>query len=239
MNILDTDLVADIVRDHPSSAGIFEAYGIDFCCGGKITLKEACSKNGILIKKIINELRIAKDTDAPDKRDWAKSSVSELVDNIVLVHHKFLERELPRLSNLCQKVSDVHGEKHSELKELSSVFAHLKAELEQHLMKEEKILFPMCKEMEISEAIPAFHCGSISNPIAVMEKEHDEAGNALSRIKVLTKNYAIPDDACPSYSSLLQGLKELEMDLHIHIHKENNILFPKIKSREQILTAKL
>jgi regulator of cell morphogenesis and NO signaling len=159
--------------------------------------------------------------------------MTSLVDHIVTTHHAYLREEFPRLTKMTERVAQVHGERHSELPEVRDVFAALRNELEMHMQKEEQILFPMIKQLDSGGAGGAAgHCGTIANPINMMEQEHDSAGDALGTLRKLTGGFAVPVDACNTYRVMLDSLAKLEVDLHQHIHKENNILFPKALAAE-------
>ncbi|HIK95094.1 MAG TPA: iron-sulfur cluster repair di-iron protein, partial [Planctomycetes bacterium] len=148
----------------------------------------------------------------------------------------FLKTELPRLTQLVRKVADVHDSVHPELHDVRTVFAELRSELEPHMMKEENILFPAIRLLEQSMDCPRFPFGTVANPIRMMEHEHDNAGNALKRIRELTQDFLVPVDACNTWRTMLDGLQNLERDLHRHIHKENSILFPRA---EQLNAARI
>lgn len=207
---------------------------IDYCCGGKRTLEEACAKRGLDLKALVAELE-AFDAEAEAQGDAVRPAdltMTELADDIERTHHAYLREELPRLGALVKKVSAVHGQAHPWLTGLTSVYAELVAELEPHMLKEEQILFPMIRELDQAATAPSFHCGSVGNPIRMMEMEHQNAGAALDRIREMTTDYEIPEDACNSFRAMLSGLEHLEADLHLHIHKENEILFPKASEME-------
>lgn len=225
--------VGQLVAERPLRARVFERYGIDYCCGGKTPLVQACAEKGLGVDQVFRDLDAADTAAAPgEQRNWAEATLSELIDHIVATHHAYLQRQLPRLTALASKVVEVHGGHHPELHEVRDIFQDLRAELESHAAKEEQILFPMIKTLEASTAAPCFHCGSVNNPIRVMEHEHDDAGNALARIRGLTNDYTPPPDACNTYRTFLTELAEFEADLHQHIHKENNILFPRAAEAE-------
>jgi regulator of cell morphogenesis and NO signaling len=237
MMIAENKTIADLVTEAPGRARVFEKYGIDYCCGGKRPLEEVCAQQNIPIENLTSELQAADaGSGTEDSKNWSEAGITNLVDHIESVHHGFLNRELPRLSSLAQKVAKVHGENRPELIELSSVFHSMKDELEQHSFKEEQVLFPMCRQLETATQKPQFHCGSVHNPISVMESEHDDLGVALTKMRELTSDYLAPDDACTSYKVLFAGLLALEKDLHMHIHEENNILFPTVKAAEARLS---
>lgn len=230
-----TATVGQLVTERPSRSRIFEQWGLDYCCGGNKSLAQACEEKGVSLQTVLDDLR-RNDTQASDEPvDWASASLSALADHIEATHHAYLRQELPRLTGLIEKVVNAHAQQHPELREVQSVFQALRSELETHTWKEENILFPMCRELDVVEIRPRFHCGSIQNPIFVMEMEHDHAGEALARLRTLTHGFTPPEDACNTYRAMLDALAELEVDLHMHIHKENNILFPRAIEREAAL----
>lgn len=220
--------VGQLVAERPERARVFERLGIDYCCGGKVSLAEACRKKGLDAGTVLQVLEAAEQGGGGvDQTDWTKASLRALCEHIVQTHHDYLRRELPRLTELTTKVAAVHGSGHAELEEVRYTFAVMRAELEEHMMKEERILFPMIAQIESGDAEAGMHCGGIQNPIRVMELEHDSAGAALARMRELTRDYTVPQDACNTYRVMLEGLAALEADLHQHVHKENNILFPR------------
>lgn len=231
-------LVGELVAEKPGRSRVFEKLGIDYCCGGKRPLDVACAEKGLDPETLLQALKAfdAASSAGGDGRDWRTAPLSELADHIVATHHAYLREELPRLSALVNKVAGAHGEHRPELLQVREIFAALKAEMEQHMMKEEQILFPMCKVLETANAVPSFHCGSVQNPIRVMEHEHDSAGNALHRMNAMTHGYTPPQEACNSYRAMLEGLERLEADMHQHVHKENNILFPRAIALEETLS---
>lgn len=235
-NLQLNQTVGDLVTEQPARARVFEQFGIDYCCGGKVLLKEACDNLGLNPASVLNALASA-DATPPEGPDCAAMGMAELVDHIVNTHHVYLKSELPRLAGLAEKVLSAHGDKDERIGELANTFHHLREELEMHMMKEEQVLFPAVKELDDASSLPVFHCGALGNPIAVMEMEHDNAGNALAELRRLSDDYAPPEWACNTYRALLDGLSTLEADLHQHIHKENNILFPRILDAESRLSA--
>ena len=234
MNELEIQTVGQMVVERPQRSRVFDRLHIDYCCGGKRTLEEACTTRGLDLKTVIAELE-AFDAEAeaqPDAVRPANLTMTELADDIERTHHAYLREELPRLGDLVKKVSAVHGQAHPWLAGLTSVYAELVAELEPHMLKEEQILFPLIRELDQAATAPSFHCGSVGNPIRMMEMEHQNAGAALGRIREMTTDYEIPEGACNSFRAMLSGLEHLEADLHLHIHKENEILFPKASEME-------
>jgi regulator of cell morphogenesis and NO signaling len=230
-----TKTIGEIARENPASVRVFEKYSIDYCCGGKISFAEACQARGILPEDLQDELDEVTAARPGLDRDWTTAPLGLLIDHIVGTHHAYLKSGLPRLQGWLDKVLAAHGATHGEtLMPLARVFAGLRAEMEAHMGKEEMVLFPMIKGME-SGGQSASHCGSINNPIRVMEHEHDSAGRALEAIRRITGNYTPPQDGCNTYRALFHGLLELEADLHQHIHLENNILFPRAAELERAL----
>lgn len=229
--------VGQLVAERPGRARVLERFGIDYCCGGRTPLDQACAEKGLDVGAVLRELASDDPCVAGPFPDDARTdaTLGQLADQIVAVHHAYLRRELPRLGALLAKVADAHAERHSELRELQFVFADLRDELESHMLKEEQVLFPIIKRLEAATSMPSLHCGSVNNPILVMEHEHATAGFALQRMRGLTDGYQTPGDACASYRALLHGLADLELDLHRHIHKENNILFPRASTLEASL----
>jgi regulator of cell morphogenesis and NO signaling len=237
MMTTDQKTIGEIAAENPAVTRVFEKYGIDYCCGGKIPVAEACKARGIQVADLEAELVQATATRAPGGQDWQAAELSALIDHIISTHHVYLKSELPRLQFLMDKVLAAHGKNHGDsLAPLGRTFAELRAELEAHLMKEEMVLFPIIRGLELAKQqgrqAPAAHCGSVNNPIRVMEHEHDSAGRALEAMRQATGNYTLPADACNTYRALFHALGELEADLHQHIHLENNILFPRAAALE-------
>jgi regulator of cell morphogenesis and NO signaling len=232
-----TEPVGQLVAARPSRARVFEKFGIDYCCGGKIPLPQACQENNIDLQRVVDALAQEATVPTPGQIDWTTRPLRELADHIEATHHAYLKNEFPRLEFLTTKVADRHGRHTPELIEVRDIMLAFKAELEAHMMKEEQILFPICRELESADAPTTFHCGSIQNPIAVMMREHDDAGSALARMRKLTNDYLPPEDACNTYRAMLAALEELEADMHQHVHKENNILFPRAVEAEARLIA--
>jgi regulator of cell morphogenesis and NO signaling len=231
--------VGQLVAERLRRARVFDQLGIDYCCGGRTPLGQACAEKGLDVDKVVRELAAIEIEDGQTDRldDVLSLTPSALADHIVATHHGYLRRELPRLSDLVQTVTRAHAERHPDLLAVRDVFMSLKQELELHMQKEEKVLFPMIAQLEAATSLPRFACGSVSNPIQVMEHEHTDAGLALAQLRTLTDDYSPPADACNSYRALLSGLADLEIDLHHHIHKENAILFPLAMAKETELCS--
>jgi regulator of cell morphogenesis and NO signaling len=239
MNVFTVDrTVGELVAERPSRSRVFERLGIDYCCGGKKPLARACAEKGLSPEEVVEQLRSSDDEAASrSERNWGEASMTELVDHIEEVHHAYLRSELPRLRFLTGKVRNAHGGRHPKLADVERTFSNLEAELVSHMQKEEQVLFPLIRRLETSAVAVEFHCGSIGNPISAMEREHDEAARGLETLRSLTDGYAPPVDACNTYRAMLDGLRDLETDLHRHIHKENNVLFPKALGREGELSV--
>ena len=221
--------LAEWVTHAPQAAAVFESLQLDYCCGGKRLLQEACAEKGLEVATVVAELQaIEADSSNPacDTTDYGRLPLSELCDHIEFTHHVYLRSQLPRLEQWLTKVLTAHGPQHPELDVVANVFRALTAELVPHMLKEEHVLFPAIRRLATAESHCQFPFGSVQNPIRMMEHEHDVAGRCLHELRKLTHDYAPPGDACATWRLLLQGLQELEQDLHLHIHKENNILFP-------------
>ncbi|HEY7089694.1 MAG TPA: iron-sulfur cluster repair di-iron protein [Tepidisphaeraceae bacterium] len=233
-NEIAESLVGQLVSQRPARARIFDSFGIDYCCGGGKSLAAACSARNLDVDTVVAVLR-AFDAEAAapaDSRDWTKASMAELCDHIEQTHHAYLKQELPRLEQCLRKIAARHGPGDARLVELLDVFLSFRAELEQHAMKEERILFPLIRRLEAGDSPTTFHCGSVNNPIRVMVMEHDHAGAALARMRDLTDGYQAPPDACNTYRSTMDAMLQLERDMHRHVHKENSILFPRAAEAE-------
>jgi regulator of cell morphogenesis and NO signaling len=230
--------VGQLVVERPSRARIFEKLGIDYCCGGKKPLGQAIAEKGLESQKVVAELEheLAGHGRDPKERDWSTASLTDLCDHIETTHHQYLKEELPRLQFLTNKVAQRHGDHRPELVEIHRIFLALQEEMISHMMKEERVLFPICRKLDNAEALPATHCGSIGNPITQMLHEHDDAGAALARIRELSGDYTPPADACNTYRATFDALHQLERDMHQHVHLENNILFPKAQKMEKLLS---
>ena len=230
MTIDQTTTVAEIASALPASVRLFQRHGIDFCCGGKTPLATVCQQKGIPFADVTRALDALPTGPAGDDRDWTREPLARLADHIVATYHDALRDELPRLEGMAVKVAKVHGARAPHLVRLASVVQELSADLHAHMQKEEGVLFPAIRALERGAAR-----GSIAAPIAVMEHEHDSAGAALARMRELTGDYEPPMDACNTFRASLDGLAELERDTHQHVHKENNVLFPRALEQEVAL----
>lgn len=238
MNFTTKNTLADIVKTDFRAARVFENYNLDFCCKGNRPLDEACNEKNLDSNVILNEVMSVINDASHDTsiEDW---KINELANHILATHHVYTKKMLPIIYAHSQKVSEVHGKNHPEVTEIAEIFSRINDELNSHMMKEEKMLFPFILSMAEAEknnahtAPPPF--GSVAGPISVMEREHVEAGDGFFRIRELSNNFSAPEDACSTYRVLYQELNEFENDLHRHIHLENNILFPKAIELERKL----
>lgn len=236
MSIDTTSTIGQLVAEKPSRARLFEKIGIDYCCGGKRPLAEVAQEKGLDANTVARMLEAAESVGAGQttEKDWTAASMSDLIDNIMVEHHQYLWEEMPRITFLTEKVANAHGDSNEKLREVASVFAEARAELESHMTKEERVLFPLIRRLEAGET-PDGHCSSVRAPIAVMEAEHDSAGDALKILRDRTDNFTLPEWGCNTYRAMLDALETFEANMHTHVHKENNILFPRaIETEERV-----
>jgi regulator of cell morphogenesis and NO signaling len=234
-----TRTVRDFAIEIPSATRVFEALKIDYCCGGNKPLTEVCGQNGLQLEEVLELLaqaeksttKIETQSAQQARTDPQSMSLASLINLIIEKHHVYTRNELERLSALLEKVCTAHGANHPELFQIRSQFQTLRTELEPHMLKEERILFPYITRLETAvsrkQQAPFAPFGEVRNPIVVMMKEHDAAGEILKTIRELSNDFRTPDDGCISYRTLYTELATLEADLHQHIHLENHILFPR------------
>lgn len=218
--------VGELVAELPDAARILDRLGLDYCCHGDRTLAAACQSAGIDSLAVLAELAAL----IPSGATWVTLSAPDLADDIVATHHRYLREELPLLGALAAKVLQVHGARHPELAEVDRLLRELRADLEPHLDKEERVLFPAIHA--VFEGRREFSFGTVANLIRVMTAEHDRAGQLLSALRAATGGYESPDDVCASFHSLYDRLAALEHDTHVHVHKENQRLFPAAVAKE-------
>lgn len=232
-----TQTVREIALENPASIRVFESFGIDYCCGGRKPLAEACAAKNLSVDTVIAALEKDSTENAPAASDWTTAPLSDLAAHIVNTHHAYVRRELPRLAELAVKVVNRHGDTRPELPQIQAKVAQISEELTEHLAKEEVVLFPYIRKseraLEDGAARPHSCFGTVANPIAMMTQEHDAAGTLIAEIRQLSGDYTPPVGACPTFLAFYTGLHEFEQDLHQHIHLENNILFPRALQLEQ------
>ncbi len=223
--------IGEIVAVDYRKAEVFRKYGLDYCCGGKKSIEDACNSKGIDPRAVWADLDRLDQTPPESSQDFEKWPADMLAEYIVARHHRYVTEALPILYELTAKVARVHGGRHPELLEIAWSFNALARELTMHMQKEEHVLFPYVKIMaahqQQGKAIPAPFFGSVENPIQMMETEHETAGRLMETIRTLSNDYTAPAGACTSYRVLFAKLHEFEQDLHRHVHLENNVLFPK------------
>jgi regulator of cell morphogenesis and NO signaling len=217
MDITPETRIGDIAAHHPLATRVFARHGIDFCCGGGAPLERACETKGLAAGEVLAEIRRVLDGPDAGSTDWLGAPLSDLVEHIVTTYHAPLREELPRLEAMARKVAKVHAERDPEgrLPALVATFVGLRGELEDHMAREEAVLFPAILQ------------GMDGLPFQVFVDDHTEAGEALARLRELTEDYVAPEDACNTWRALWAGLADLESETHQHIHLENNVLFPR------------
>jgi regulator of cell morphogenesis and NO signaling len=235
MHFTGETTVGEIVAEDFRTAAVFHEFGIDFCCGGRHTLAEACRERNTDPDAVLAAITRSCSVPgiAPRFDEW---SLDTLIGYIVGTHHAYVRRALPSLLAHTRKLAAVHGSRHPELHEVARLTQKVAGEMASHMIKEEQILFPyiaaVAESAERGGAAPSAPFGSIDSPIAMMEEEHEAAGTAMAAIRTLTGGYVPPEDGCATYQVALQELEAFERDLHTHVHLENNILFPKARQLE-------
>lgn len=239
MNALTTSTIKSIVTEDYRAAAIFERYSLDFCCKGGVTVAQACAEKNIDPAPIVAALEQLKQEPETSSQSFSHWPADELIKYIVNVHHKYVREAIPVIFQHTQKVASVHGSNHPEVVEIAKHFETVAAELRGHMMKEEQILFPyinaLVQAKRLGQKVPRPPFGSAQNPIRMMEAEHAAAGDGLYAIRERSGNYLPPNDACTTYRVSYKELQQFELDLHQHVHLENNILFPKAIALEQEL----
>ena len=237
MTVIDDQIsLGDLVTTVPQLARELENLGLDYCCHGQRSLAVAAEEAGLDVTEVIAKLSaVPTSTEAPQ---WADMGPAELSEHVQSTHHKYMWDEMPRLSLLIDKIVDVHGANHPELKQVQDIYAQLRVEIEPHLRREELMVFPSMRRLAAGQqvTVTAATAGgdtTIAGRIAVLVSEHDQAGQLLDRLREVTDDYRTPDDGCNTYRATYQGLDEFDRDLHLHVHKENNILFPEVIRLEQ------
>ncbi len=225
--------VGQLVAERPERGRVFERLGIDYCCGGRKPLAAVCADRGLDVQQVVAQLDAADATPASSADpDWTTVPLSQLADHIESVHHAFMRRELPRMAALVHKVAGVHAAAHPDLKELEETFVRFAGDLGIHMSTEESALFPWIRSLEPGPTHGARSNATLDEPVRMMMREHDDAGRALARLRELTNGFTPPDNACGTYRVMLSGLRDIEADMHTHVHKENNILFPRALALE-------
>lgn len=242
MTDLRNQKLAALVLLKPGMAQVFEKFGLDFCCRGKRTLEEACQQQGVSLEAVEAELNSTLEQATESKIDFDQLNPAELSSYIKAAHHTYVRQKMPLISAHAAKVAMRHGDRHPELKSVDEKWQLVAEDLQQHMLKEEHILFPFIEKLQKAfdsdETTLLPDAEFIANPISVMEQEHERAGDLMAEIRKLTNDYTAPKEACTTWRLLLSELKEFEQDLHLHVHLENFLLFPKALQMEKMVFEK-
>ena len=227
----ENQIIGELVAKDYRTASVFKKYSIDFCCQGNRTIEEACEKKNIDTKKVLEDLVAMMESKSESTTDYQSWPLDLLADYIEKKHHRYVQEKTLEIQPYLDKICKVHGERHPELLKIKEEFNASAGELAAHMKKEELILFPFIRKMTQAKMenikVDAAHFGTVINPIQMMMDEHTVEGNRFRKIEELSNNYTPPQDACNTYRVSFALLKEFEQDLHLHIHLENNILFPR------------
>lgn len=239
MSLTEQSIIGELVAKDYRYATVFQRNKIDFCCQGNRTIEEACDKKKVSIEALLTELKAAKETTDASVTDFNSWPLDLLATYIEKKHHRYVETRITEIKPMLAKIVKVHGSNHPELLEVEELFLGSAGELTAHMKKEEFILFPFVKKLvavqEGTTEMTPGHFGTVANPIEMMMEEHAAEGERFRKIAELTNDYTPPAGACTTYMVTFSLLKEFEQDLHLHIHLENNILFPKAIELEKTL----
>lgn len=242
MEINQSQIIGELVAQDYRTASVFKKYGIDFCCQGNRTIQDACEKKSVDSKVVLSDLEKAMQVQHEHTTDYKSWPIDLLADYIEKKHHRYVEEKTLEIKPYLDKICKVHGERHPELLEIQKQFNASAGELAAHMKKEEFILFPFVRRMAKAKHeglnVDAPHFGTVQNPVQLMMSEHSTEGDRFRKIEGLSNNYTSPSDGCSTYRVTYALLKEFEQDLHLHIHLENNILFPKAIELEKELMNK-
>lgn len=231
MNIQENNIIGELVAQDYRAASVFKKYGIDFCCQGNRTIQDACKAKNIDASSVLTDLNEANKENIESTIDYQSWPIDLMADHIEKKYHRYVEDKTQEIKPYLDKICRVHGDRHPELLEINEHFNTTAKELAAHMKKEELILFPFIRKMAKvkleNTKLEAPHFGTVENPIQMMMHEHTNEGERFRKIEAISNNYTPPQDACNTYRVTFALLKEFEADLHLHIHLENNILFPK------------
>lgn len=229
--------VGELAAELPVSIRIFEAWKIDYCCGGLTPLPDACASAGKTVDEFVAALESAAVIPDGVAREWASESLGQIAAHIVDLYHEYTREELQTLRPLAEKVYGVHGGRHEELAGVLATVHDLTNDMVPHMLKEEQVLFPYVTQLETAvndgRPAPTPFFGTVKNPVRNMMLEHDRVGELLLRVRALTDGYTVPHDACFSYRELYRRLAEFEQRTHEHVHIENNVYFPRAVALEE------
>jgi regulator of cell morphogenesis and NO signaling len=236
MTVTPEATIREIVAADYRTAAVFQRHGLDFCCNGCRTIEEGCREAGVEAAAVLRELDAVLAAPADGTPRFEAWDARTLIDHIVTTHHEYVRQALPALQQHAEKIASVHGERHPELVHIAGLVRRVAAEMTDHMVKEERVLFPFIAALEAAAAdgvrVPRPPFGTVANPIHAMEAEHEFVGDAMAEMRHLTGGFTPPEDACATYRVCLQELDGFERDLHAHVHLENNLLFPKAVALE-------
>ncbi|HRO09114.1 MAG TPA: iron-sulfur cluster repair di-iron protein [Saprospiraceae bacterium] len=241
MNITKDTIIGDLVAHDYRAASVFKKNKIDFCCNGNRSIEDACTKKGLDTEQIVKDLNNTNNAGTSNQTDYTSWPLDLLADYVEKKHHRYVREKIQEITPFLHKIVRVHGDRHPELLEVAQLFGESSEDLTDHMVKEESILFPHIRRMvesKHSNTPVSAPFGTVQNPIKMMMAEHDNEGERFRKIAELTNDYTMPADGCTTYRVTFAMLKEFEDDLHLHIHLENNILFPKsIELEEQFVNT--
>jgi len=241
MDLSRETTVKEIALSNPGARQILEDAGIDYCCGGEKSLRQACLKANVVDSEILRRLRQNIDRVDPHEFEWMSAPLAKLTQHIRERHHQYVRDSIPRVRSLLAKIREKHQSNHCELRDIEKLFGDVAREMLMHMQKEEQILFPYIDALERASkgdgAIEPPFFQTVKNPIYSMLKEHDSVGDLMRQIRTASNGYKAPADGCASYQAAYQGLEEFEKDLHLHVHLENNVLFPRAVGLEGAVTT--
>lgn len=230
MDIQENQIIGEIVANDYRTASVFSKYAIDFCCQGNRTIEQACIEDNIDVDNVLSDLQAIDENHSELSDNYQTWSMEKLANHIVEKHHKYVQEKSMEITPYLEKICKVHGKTHPELFEIKDLFNTTAGEMAIHMKKEELILFPFIRKLHRANVentkVSPTHFGSVENPINMMMDDHSEEGERFRKIDKLSNHYTPPQDACNTYRVTFGLLKEFEQDLHLHIHLENNILFP-------------
>lgn len=239
MEITEEITIGEVVAKDYRTASVFESLGIDFCCKGDRTINEVCETRDIDTVDLISDINLVLTKNQKDNVDYNTWELDRLATHVEEKHHQYVEQQTPTIKGYLDQICEVHGKNHPELYEVKKLFGETAGELAMHMKREELMLFPFIKRMvkaaAKNEKITSSRLGTVEDSIQKMMEEHANEGERFEKINSITENYKLPADACGTYRVCFGYLKEFQEDLHLHIHLENNILFPKTIALEKRL----